>query len=213
MVSISTVKRFTACWSKITVLRISSSFARKVSQSAKCYQSNIEDEIPNLILYTPTNEVVYPDIAMKDELDPDNDSSSLDSDYSSENVTSLKGNHGFASFCRDLGNLNGSELRREVDKMQFSMVEKLGMLTISWLSCLHSSLIYQQHLSQLKTHSGMISIDDKFSQGSVENARGRKMSILPAEMANKRHSRMKNLVENTNRRCTNIQRRGSKFRG
>ena len=123
-------------------MRISSSFARKVSQSAKRYQSNIEDEIPNLTLYTLINEVVYPDIAMKDELDPDNDSSSLDSDYSSggENVTSLKGNRGFASFCRDLGNLNGSELQREVDKMQFSMEEKLGMLTISWLSCLRPSL-------------------------------------------------------------------------
>lgn len=86
--------------------------------------------------------MLYPDIAMKDELDPDNDSSSLDSDYSSggENVTSLKGNRGFASFCRDLGNLNGSELRREVDNIQFTTVEKLGMLTISWLSCLRLSL-------------------------------------------------------------------------
>ena len=48
----------------------------------------------------------------------------------------------------------------------------------------------------------MISIDSQYSKGSVEAARGRKMSILPAQVMRKHSFRASKLVQQAQKRCS-----------
>lgn len=62
--------------------------------------------------------MLYPDTMMNDDMDPDNDSSSLETESSGgAAVASAKGKKlsastGFASFCKALGNLDDAEIRK-----------------------------------------------------------------------------------------------------
>lgn len=131
-------------------------------------------------------EVLYPEIALKQEADDDSVSSSYASS-SSGNLSfdgggrKARKGQGFASFCKHLALMDDDEVHREVDNIKMSIEDKLSMFTI----------------------------DEKFSGGSVEVARGRKMTILPGKVREKRYTRISNMIAEARKSVHQVDRKSA----
>lgn len=130
-------------------------------------------------------EVLYPEVALKREGDDESFASSYASsssgDLSSAVAHNTKKGQGFVSFCRHLAMIDDDEVRREVDNIKMSMEEKLSIFTIS----------------------------EKFSGGSVEVARGRKMTILPGKVHEKRYTRISNMITEARKSVEHVDRKSA----
>jgi hypothetical protein len=169
------------------------------------FQRMIEEDnsIPNILKFC--GEVLFPEVTAK------GDGASIDSQYDDDSFLDEEDEYdydpvfekhlatygskpaSFAEYCKTLSRMTTREITDEEGRDKMTTEDKLGMFTV---------------------HS-------KFSKGSVEVARGSRMSVLPrAYVRKKRYTRVSQLATEAHRRATisqktvlAIEKRTSKKKG
>ena len=133
--------------------------------------------------------VLYPEVALQKELEAEEKLNELDEDddFFAANQARLSAarlsktpSKAFASFIAQLSNMTEDEQDMAIKNTKMGIEEKLEMFTVS----------------------------EKYSHGSVQVARGRKMSVLPSkDQHTARQDRVSKIVGQANKRCTQAQSR------
>ena len=125
--------------------------------------------------------VLYPEIALKNEKER-NLSDDDDDDFFASEPTRRKSKSPLVKF---------SDFLRKASTLTDELFEEEMKLTV-------------------EEKLGMISISDKYSQGSVEVARGRKATMLPMAQKSNRITRIQKVTEKSRKRCSEVETRMSK---
>ena len=125
--------------------------------------------------------VLYPEIALKNEKER-NLSDDDDDDFFASEPTRRKSKSPSVKF---------SDFLRKASTLTDELFEEEMKLTV-------------------EEKLGMISISDKYSQGSVEVARGRKATMLPMAQKSNRITRIQKVTEKSRKRCSEVETRMSK---
>ena len=139
-----------------------------------------DNSVENIVRFC--SMVLYPEIALKNEKEKklrNDDLSEDDGDFfapESNRLTRKTPSAKFRNFLAHVSTLSDDQL----DEMELTVEEKLGMISIS----------------------------DKYSQGSVEVARGRKGTILPVAPS-KRITRIHRVTGESRKQCSEVERKMS----
>ena len=125
--------------------------------------------------------VLYPEIALKNEKER-NLSDDDDDDFFASEPTRRKSKSPSVKF---------SDFLRKASTLTDELFEEEMKLTV-------------------EEKLGMTSITDKYSQGSVEVARGRKATMLPMAQKSNRITRIQKVTEKSRKRCSEVETRMSK---
>ena len=140
-----------------------------------------DNSVENIVRFC--SMVLYPEIALKNEKEKklrNDDLSEDDGDFfasESNRLTRKTPSAKFRDFLAHVSTLSDDQL----DEMELTVEEKLGMISIS----------------------------DKYSQGSVEVARGRKGSILTTVPKSNRVSRIHRVTGESRKQCSEVERKMS----
>ena len=131
--------------------------------------------------------VLYPEVALQKEQEAEEELDEFDEydDFFAANQARISAarlsktpSKAFANFITQLSTMTEEEQDMAIESTKMGIEEKLEMFTVS----------------------------EKYTGGSVQVARGRKMTVLPGKAKNTdRQSRVHQIVSQANRRCTQAQ--------
>ena len=145
-----------------------------------------DNSVENIVRFC--SMVLYPEIALKKEVreeelrnDDHSDDLSDDDDFFAPDSNRLAKKTPSAKFRAFIAHVSTMS-DDQLDDMKLTVEEKLGMISIS----------------------------DKYSQGSVEVAQGRKSSIIPTVGNSKRSTRIQKMKGESRKRCSEVETRMTK---